>query len=133
MINFRDHFNLTTKLHYSFIIFLSLYYINDITLREELNLPKKKKEKRCLFLTKKKHTLQPRLELSNDEIYLLVVDGRGGHKQAGESGHSGVDRAPFTKTAGLTILHRTLAGHCDEERRGLGRKSVVIRFRPLRS
>lgn len=43
MINFRDHFNLTTKLRYSFIIFLSLYYINDITLREELNLPKKKK------------------------------------------------------------------------------------------
>lgn len=62
----------------------------------------------------------------------LVADGRGGHKQAGESGHSGVDRAPFTKAAGLTILHR-VAGHRGEERRGLGRKSVVIRFRPLRS
>lgn len=61
---------------------------------------------------------------------LLVVDGRGGHKQAGESGHSGVDRAPFTKAARLTILHR-IAGH--EEWRDLGRKSVVIRFRPLRS
>lgn len=63
---------------------------------------------------------------------LLVADGRGGHKQAGESGHSGVDRAPFTKAAGLTILHR-IAGHRHEQRRGLGRKSVVIRFRPLRS
>lgn len=54
MINFRDHFNLTTKLHYSFIIFLSLYYINDITLREELNLPKKKRE--TMFTPDKEET-----------------------------------------------------------------------------
>lgn len=56
MINFRDHFNLTIKLHYSFIIFLSLYYINDITLREELNLSKKEKKRETMFTPDKEET-----------------------------------------------------------------------------
>lgn len=120
---------MTTKLHYSScytrhsLYYSSLHQRYHITWRIEpakRNDVYPRKEETRFYLTSNYRTMRN----------LLVVDGRGGHKQAGESGHSGVDRAPFTKAARLTILHR-IAGH--EEWRGLGRKSVVIRFRPLRS
>lgn len=120
---------MTIKLHYSScytrhsLYYSSLHQRYHITWRIEpakRNDVYPRKEETRFYLTSNYRTMRN----------LLVVDGRGGHKQAGESGHSGVDRAPFTKAARLTILHR-IAGH--EEWRGLGRKSVVIRFRPLRS
>lgn len=62
---------------------------------------------------------------------LSIADGGGGHQQVGESGHSGADGAPFTKATGLAIFW--IVGHDYEERRGIGRKSMAVRFRALRS